>query len=164
MPDLLNFIQNLFLCPHSSFLIAHQARTFLRVCATRRKSLTDASICQTYTRATAATSNTTARHRQTSSARMLGAAAQAASLETGERAGLNRRTCTSHSPRAPSMPRACGRPQTWAWDAMGPAHFRSAAPTQKRLPPCPLSLSAPQIASRWRTPWKRSTAGAPGPR
>ena len=160
---------NTFIFPRfSSFLTAHQARTSLRVCVIRQKSPTGAFTCQRFTPGTVATSNTTARHRLTFSAQMLEALAQVASLGRGGRSEVNPRRCTatlaSSSPQVPSMPLAYGRALTWAPAAMGQVLSKSAVPTQRGLPPCPLNLSRPQTASQWRQPWKRSTAGAHGPR
>lgn len=162
-------VANSIVCPpHSSSLTAHQARTSSRVCASRRRSKTGALTCPRFTRGTAATSNTTARHRLTSSAPTLEAPAQVASPGRGGRPEVNLTRCTATSaspfPQVPSTPPACGRPLTWAPVAMGPALSKSAVPTQRRLPPCPLTLSLPQTASRWRQPWRRSTVGARGPR
>lgn len=168
--DLCSFdVANSFICtPHSSSLTAHQARTSLRVCVSHQRSPVDAFICPRYTRGTAATSNTTARHRLKSSALMLEAPAQVASLGREGKSEGNLMKCTvtsaSHSPQVPSMPQAYGRVLTWALAAMGPVLSKSAVPTQRHLPPCPLTLSLHQAASRWRQPWKRSTAGAHGPR
>lgn len=161
--------QHSFICPpHSSSLTAHQGRTFLRVCVSHRRSPMGAFTCLRFTPGTVATSNTTALRRPTSSARMSGAPAQVASLGRGGRAEANLMRCTatsaSRSPRVPSTPLAFGRALTWALAAMGPVLSKSAVPTQRRLPPCPLTLFPPQTASQWRQPWRRSTVGARGPR
>lgn len=162
-------VANSFICtPHSSSLTAHQGRTYLRVCVSHQRSPTVAFICLRYTRGTAATSNTTARHRLISSALMLEAPAQVASLGREGRSEGNLMKCTvtsaNRSPQVPSMPQAYGRVLTWALAAMVPVLSKSAFPTQRHLPPCPLTLSLRQAASRWRQPWKRSTVGAHGPK
>lgn len=161
-------VKNYLYSPHSSSLIAHQARTSLRVCVSHQRSPTGAFTCPRSTRGTAATSNTTAPHRPTSSALMLEAPAQVASLGRGGRSEGNLMRCTvtsaSRSPQVPSTPLAFGRPRTWALAGMGPVLSRSAVPTTRPPPPCPLTLSLPQTVSRWKQPWRRSTAGARGPR
>lgn len=156
---------NFSLCSFSR--TAHRVRTFLRVCASHQRSQTGAFTCQRFT-GTVAISNTTARHRLTFSAPMLEVLARAAFPGRGERSEVNLMTCmvtsASPSPQVPSTPPAFGRPQTWETAGMGPALFKSAAPTQKDLPPCPLNQFLPQTASAWRHPWRRSTAGARGQR
>lgn len=151
---------------HSSSRTAHQARTSLKAFVSHRRSPTGAFTCLRYTHGTAATSNTTARHRPTSSAPMSAAPAQVASPEREGRSEVNLMKCTvtsaSRSLLFPSMPQASDLPLTWALVAMGLVLSKSAVPTRRRLPPCPLTLSLPQTACQWRLPWKRSTAVALG--
>lgn len=158
---------NRFHCSLYSFsLTAHQARTFLRVCVSHQRSQTGAFTCRRFTPGIVGISNTTARHRRTFSAQMLEALAQAAFLGRGERSEVNLMTCmvtsAGPSPQDPSMPPAFGHLQTWEMAGMGPVLSKSAVPTQKHLPLCPLSQFHLQTPSPWMQPWRRSTVAAHG--
>lgn len=153
---------------HSFSFTAHQVRTSLRACVSRQKSPMGAFSCQRFIPATAATSDTTARRRPTSSALMLGAPAQVARLGREGRSEVNLMRCmlisASRFLQVPFMPLASVQRLTWALAAMGPVLSRSVVPTRRLLPPCPLTLSLLQTASQWRLRWRRSTVGARGPR